>query len=97
MDRAALVVRKGDAPGTRFEIAANPTLIGRNPSTHVTLLDEGTSREHAVISHDDGAFTIEDLRSTNGTKLNGKRVRFAELHDGDEIQIGRTVFVFRAG
>jgi pSer/pThr/pTyr-binding forkhead associated (FHA) protein len=97
MERAALVVRKGDAPGTRYEIAANPTLIGRNPSTHVTLVDEGTSREHAVISQDDGVFTIEDLRSTNGTKVNGKRVRLAELHEGDEIQIGRTVFVFRAG
>jgi len=97
MDRAALVIRKGDAPGTRYEIAANPTLIGRNPSTHVTVNDEGTSREHAVISHDDGVFTIEDLQSTNGTKVNGKRVRIAELNDGDEIQIGRTVFTFRAG
>jgi pSer/pThr/pTyr-binding forkhead associated (FHA) protein len=97
MQRAALVVRKGDAPGTRYQIAANPTLIGRNPSTHVTLVDEGTSREHAVISHDEGVYTIEDLQTTNGTKVNGKRVRFAELRDGDEIQIGRTVFVFRRG
>jgi pSer/pThr/pTyr-binding forkhead associated (FHA) protein len=97
MNRAALVIRKGDAPGARYEISANPTLIGRNPSTHVTLVDEGTSREHAVISHDEGVYTIEDLQTTNGTKVNGKRVRFAELHDGDEIQIGRTVFVFRGG
>ncbi len=97
MDRAALVIRKGDTSGTRYEIGPNSTLIGRNPSTHVTLTDEGTSREHAVISHDDGVYTIEDLQSTNGTKVNGKRVRIAELHDGDEVQIGRTVFTFRAG
>jgi pSer/pThr/pTyr-binding forkhead associated (FHA) protein len=97
MNKAALVVRKGGVPGTRYEIAANPTLIGRNPSTHVTLVDEGISREHAVISQDDGVYTIEDLQSTNGTKVNGKRVRFARLSDGDEIQIGRTLFTFRAG
>jgi pSer/pThr/pTyr-binding forkhead associated (FHA) protein len=42
---------------------------------------------------------LEDLQSTNGTQVNGKRVRSAALADGDEIQIGKTLFRFavRAG
>ena len=56
-------------------------VIGRNPTTDITLLDEGISREHALILRDDesGEYVIEDLQSTNGTKVNGKRVRSATL------------------
>jgi pSer/pThr/pTyr-binding forkhead associated (FHA) protein len=94
--RAALVIRTGGFEGTRYEIAREETLIGRNPGTDITLLDEGISREHAIllIDAETGRFEIEDLESTNGTKVNGRRVRSAELAPGDEIQIGHTVFVF---
>ena len=94
--RAALVIQDGGFEGTRFELAGDETLIGRNPTTDITLLDEGISREHAIILFDaeQGRYEIEDLESTNGTKVNGKRVRSATLDPGDEIQIGRTVFQF---
>ena len=79
-----------------FELSAAETLIGRNPTTDVTLLDEGISREHAVILLDEesGIYTVEDLQSTNGTKVNGKRVRSAALSSGDVIELGRTRFQF---
>jgi len=82
-----------------YEITAEETLIGRNPTTDITLLDEGISREHALLlwDPDDGTYTIEDLQSTNGTKVNGKRVRSAELEDGDDLQIGHTLFQFLVG
>ena len=94
--RAALVIRTGGFEGTRYELAGEETLIGRNPTTDITLLDEGISREHAIILFDDdqARYEIEDLESTNGTKVNGKRVRNAPLAPGDEIQIGHTVFEF---
>ncbi len=95
MGKPRLVVVRGGFPGTTFELGAGDTLIGRNPGTDITLVDEGASRDHAVISSDDGAFAIEDLQSTNGTRVNGKRVRRAKLEEGDEIQIGGTVLVFR--
>ncbi|MBW2243436.1 MAG: FHA domain-containing protein [Deltaproteobacteria bacterium] len=59
-----------------YELDAEETLIGRNPSTDITLLDEGISREHAIVLFDEatGEFSIEDLQSTNGTRLNGKGV-----------------------
>ena len=95
---AALVILNGEFEGMRYPLAAEETLIGRNPTTDVTLLDENISREHALIllDPDSGAYTIEDLQSTNGTKVNGKGVRSHALADGDEIQIGHTVFRFES-
>lgn len=94
---AHLVIRNGEFAGTSYVLEEQETIIGRNPTTNITLLDEGISREHALIlrDEDEGLYTIEDLQSTNGTKVNGKRIRTAELTHGDEIQIGRTLFEFR--
>ena len=94
MKKASLVIKKGGFPGMAYDLSSPETLIGRNPTTDLTLVDGGISREHAVISFENGVFSIEDLQSTNGTKVNGTRIRSTELHDGDEIQIGGTVFLF---
>jgi pSer/pThr/pTyr-binding forkhead associated (FHA) protein len=96
MASARLVICNGGFEGMEYELSTEETLIGRNPTTDVTLLDENISREHAIILFDEGtgAYTIEDLQSTNGTKVNGKGVRSHELQHGDEIQIGHTVFRF---
>ena len=96
MSAAKLVIRNGGFDGMEFALEAEETLIGRNPTTDVTLLDENISREHALILFDaeSGAYTIEDLQSTNGTKVNGKGVRSHALQPGDEIQVGHTRFQF---
>jgi pSer/pThr/pTyr-binding forkhead associated (FHA) protein len=93
---AVLVVLTGDFQGTEHPLAKDETLIGRNPSTDITLLDEGISREHALILRDEATstFTIEDLQSTNGTKVNGKRARSTVLADGDIIEVGHSRFRF---
>jgi pSer/pThr/pTyr-binding forkhead associated (FHA) protein len=95
-DAPCLVICSGGFAGQRFELAADEIVIGRNPNTDVTLLDEGLSREHAVILRDPqtGVFSIEDLQSSNGTKVNGKRVRSAELCHNDEVTLGLTTFRF---
>jgi pSer/pThr/pTyr-binding forkhead associated (FHA) protein len=74
MSGAVLVILNGEFEGMRYPLVAEETLIGRNPTTDVTLLDENISREHALIllDADNGSYTIEDLQSTNGTKVNGK-------------------------
>jgi pSer/pThr/pTyr-binding forkhead associated (FHA) protein len=94
--RARLVVKNGALAGTSWELAASETLIGRNPTSDVALQDEGISREHAIVLYDEAndAYSVEDLQSTNGTQVNGKRVRSATLTPGDEVRIGRTVFEF---
>jgi len=91
-----LVICNGGFEGMEYELRNEETLIGRNPTTDVTLLDENISREHSIILYDDesGSYTIEDLQSTNGTKVNGKKVRSVGLNDDDEIEIGHTRFRF---
>jgi pSer/pThr/pTyr-binding forkhead associated (FHA) protein len=94
--RGVLVICNGGFEGMVYELASDETIIGRNPTTHITLLDENISREHAVVfvDRERGAFSIEDLQSTNGTKVNGKRIRSVDLNPEDEIEIGRTRFRF---
>jgi pSer/pThr/pTyr-binding forkhead associated (FHA) protein len=91
-----LVIRNGGFEGMAFELSAEETLIGRNPTTDITLLDDGISREHAIILYDaeSDSYTLEDLQSTNGTQVNGKRVRSVTLAEGDEVRVGRTLFRF---
>ncbi len=93
---ARLEILNGGFEGMTYDLTAEEIVIGRNPTTDITLLDEGISREHAVIHYDADApgYVIEDLQSTNGTRVNGKRVRSAPLSEGDEIQIGQTMFRF---
>ena len=96
---ARLVIKNGGFEGMTFELAAAETLIGRNPTTDITLLDDGISREHAIILYDveSDSYNLEDLQSTNGTLVNGKRVRSVTLQSGDEVQVGRTSFLFLRG
>jgi len=96
---AKLVICNGGFEGMVYPVTSEETMIGRNPTTDITLLDDGISREHALIlwESDSAEYCIEDLQSTNGTKLNGKRVRSATLNDGDEIQVGHTRFTFHEG
>ena len=96
MDLGQLEILNGDFEGMTYDLGDREVVIGRNPTTHITLLDEGISREHALVLYDEetSCYTVEDLASTNGTKVNGKRVRSASLSEGDEIQIGKTVFRF---
>ena len=93
---ARLEILNGGFEGMTYDLTGEEIVIGRNPTTDITLLDEGISREHAVIYYDADApgYVIEDLQSTNGTRVNGKRVRSSPLSEGDEIQIGQTMFRF---
>lgn len=76
-------------------ITGDVTRIGRGSGAEVQLADTGVSRLHAEIRlHDDEALLV-DLRSTNGTNVNGRRIRSAPLHDGDRIGIGTTALIFR--
>jgi hypothetical protein len=74
--------------GQRLRIAARPIVLGRQPDCDVVLNDSNVSRRHAEISVRDGEVVLEDLGSTNGTRLNGAAVRTAVVQPGDAIQIG---------
>ncbi len=94
MPRAVLIVRLAGQPDEKFEIVSAETLIGRAPTCDLQLPDESISREHSVVLADGETYMLEDLQSTNGIKVNGKRVRSVELGHGDEIEIGQTRLLF---
>ena len=79
MPRATLIVRLAGQPDEVFEIVSAETLIGRAPTCDLQLPDESISREHSVVLADGESYVLEDLQSTNGIKVNGKRVRSVEL------------------
>jgi DNA-binding SARP family transcriptional activator len=79
--------------GSRFVVATRTT-IGRHPSSSLVVADGKASRDHAVIRATEEGFTLHDVRSTNGTFVNGKRVVEARLEDGDMITVGDTDIVF---
>lgn len=67
--------------------------IGRNPESCDIVLTEATvSREHALVEDGDGGLTLIHLSWTNPTWVNEHPVLRAELHPGDEVRIGGTVF-----
>jgi len=69
-------------------------IIGRLSDAQIRLSDANVSRRHAAFRRLDDGWAIEDLDSTNGTRLNGKPVTRARLHDGDIVEIGVTRLVY---
>jgi hypothetical protein len=86
---ARLVALSGPTASQEHPLAGERTTLGREAGNDITLLDEEVSRRHAQIVHAGGRFLVEDLGSTNGTFVNGRRVeRPTPLHDGDVIFLG---------
>jgi DNA-binding CsgD family transcriptional regulator len=65
--------------------------IGRGRRSDVVIDDRYLSDRHVKVSPEDGTFVLEDLRSKNGTFLNGRRVRKAVLRSGDIVRIGDAI------
>ena len=87
-----LVVRRGPQPNQAFEISKELTTLGRDISNDIVLNDRETSRHHLRLMRSGDTMTIEDLGSTNGTFVNGKRVSgVTPLQNGDMIGLGETV------
>lgn len=64
-------------------------VIGRRPTCDIQINDQGASKEHAVILTVGNDQIIEDLKSTNGTQVNGEKVDRHILQNGDVVEIGR--------
>ena len=62
-----------------------PTLVGRSPECNLRLDENGLSRQHARLLPTDDGLQLEDLGSTNGSTINGKRVQRGLVRPGDEI------------
>ncbi len=95
---AYLEVTFTDRGSTRFALPRqHPVVIGTAPNADLRLTDSFASRRHAEISTSRGGrFVVDDLGSTNGTTVNGRRLHDQEaLHPGDVIMVGRTRLEFQ--
>ena len=93
---SSLFVIQGRNKGTRYDLAHHEgaVSIGREAGNLVQLDDNEVSRRHAEIRRVGDSFVVGDLKSSNGTYLNDRKVDRAELTSGDRIRIGRTVLVY---
>lgn len=70
-------------------------MIGRSEQSDIALADPGVSRNHARIIREGDDFIVEDLRSTNGTEVNGQPIRRRRLADGDVVKLANSTLQFR--
>ncbi len=80
--------------GKRHQIGER-TVLGRDATADIPLNDPAASRNHLQLSWDGKNIFASDLGSTNGTKLDGKRIQNVTVDAGDELVIGKTVLAFR--
>jgi serine phosphatase RsbU (regulator of sigma subunit) len=93
---ASLVGIAGPVAGRQFQLGHQEYVMGRGSAASIRLSDPGVSRQHARLLHVRGSYEVEDLKSFNGTYVNGRRIQRLRLRDGDEVRICRDVFRFDA-
>ncbi len=87
-----LVRMNGPQQDRRIELAGPVCVIGRDPSTSVRLEEESISKQHARLTQNGDSFQIEDLESSNGTFVNGRRIRDrVEIKPGDLLRVGSVI------
>jgi pSer/pThr/pTyr-binding forkhead associated (FHA) protein len=76
------------------QVRENEATLGRAVGCTVRIPSSQVSRLHCRLRIEDGIVTVEDLESVNGTFINGKRVREAEIvHPGDRLSVGPATFL----
>ena len=92
-DRAYLIVLAGSNVGEMYRLDEGESFVGRGQQASIRLNDDGISRKHARIFQAGGEVLIEDMKSANGTVVNGVPVSMQLLKDGDKIRLGSTTIL----
>jgi diguanylate cyclase (GGDEF)-like protein len=91
-DTAMVIVLAGDRAGLVVPLEKGELTVGRGEQADIQLTDGGLSRKHCAVMRRDGTFFVRDLKSRNGTWVQGERVEGErEIGDGDRIAIGHGV------
>jgi predicted component of type VI protein secretion system len=98
-DSYRLIVRRGPQPNQVYQLTGEVSNVGRDITNNIVINDREVSRHHLRLMRGAEGYTVEDLGSTNGTFINGKRVTGATpLKNGDMLGLGETVtLLFEAG
>lgn len=89
-----LVSVAGPLEGTTFALTEDEASIGRERANRLWINDALVSRRHCLVRREGDRFSITDLGSFNGTKVNGVPVKERNLNHGDMISVGDSLFLF---
>ncbi|MFL5895934.1 MAG: FHA domain-containing protein [Thermoleophilaceae bacterium] len=91
-----LFVLQGPDAGRSFQLG-HQSVLGRDPTATVHLLDAEVSRRHAILTAEEGRLRVEDLGSSNGTFVDEQQITGeAEVQAGQRIRVGQTIIEVRA-
>jgi pSer/pThr/pTyr-binding forkhead associated (FHA) protein len=94
MDSALVMYRPG-GENRVFKLSRDVTVIGRREDCDLRIPLGEISRKHCKIIRSGDSFLVEDMGSSNGTYVNGRRVQSLDLDAGDTVQVGPVVFVLQ--
>ncbi len=89
-------VLNSDERGTEYVLAGDEVRIGRAEDLEVCINHPSISREHAVVASVDGGYSVRDLGSANGMRVNGEDVKEQVIHPGDLVELGQVKLRFVA-
>ncbi len=92
---AWLVADRGTHKGQAHRIDGERSILGADATADIRIDDGHVSDRHASLRFDAGVFTLTDLDSTNGTRINGEAIQRQILADGDRIGLGESSWVFK--
>jgi hypothetical protein len=88
-ERPVLAWHRADGTSVEYELVRDqPLTLGREPGNDVVLKSTFVSKQHAVVRYEGGQFLVEDLKSANGTRVNGAPVSVSLLTPGDKLEVG---------
>lgn len=95
MDQPTLVWQKADGSTVDIPIPPDdPVTFGRDASNMVVLQSTFVSKRHATVGIEGGQFVVRDLKSANGTRVNGETATLTPLSPGDVIEVGDQTLTF---
>src|SRR5689334_6062988 len=94
-ESAKLLVKLQGQGSRSIDLAGDTFTIGRKPENDLPIDDHTVSSRHAKIIRVQSVYFLEDLKSTNGTAVNGKAIDRVQLHDADVITIGQHRLIFQ--
>ncbi|MEZ4224332.1 MAG: FHA domain-containing protein [Polyangiaceae bacterium] len=88
---------QGPGAPQSFQLLLPEVVIGRSLQAHISLDSGSLSRRHVTLTRKGLEYVCSDLGSKNGFYVNGVRAHSAVLRDGDTLQLGEVVFLYREG